>query len=252
MTIFIQTIDLIVKMSLFSFKKIGKKEYKLDGDTFFITTVVSFIFLFIVISLSSGSWETGLIWAFTISVIVGIYCFILNLIGEKKHKSIHFNKLFQSLKSNGFDTEKHGEYVGLIKTMENRAIRIYYDWNKTLTGFLSFGDIVVEIPYLPIVIDYDNFEVDKVRVKNLNRKLEKTEYGFKRYLTWNKMILCFNYYPWTNSKMIINKINHNLEILNNESLMPLNVKPIDPKIKELEDRGWYLPSMELIWDALEN
>ena len=233
-------------------KKTGEKTYKIDGNTYFIGGLILFVVTFVLTLILTFDILQALLIAIGLVIVTVPIVMIKDQLGKRKHQSIHYSKLFQSLYQEGFQIEKIGDYRGLIKNINDRTVRIYYNWDKQAKGPLSFGDIVVEILYEPIVQDLENFELKKDVIKWLNNKHKVNSWmGLVRYLTWNKLVAHYNYYPLTKPDQILKDLNENIKLLETESLSPVDMSNIKPQLEEVINNGWYYPDMQLIWDELE-
>lgn len=238
-------------MKLISIKKKGDKIYYLDGNSYFIAGLFMFLFVFGIGSIFTWSFYKGFMLAL-LAIFIIPAIMINDLIGKKKHKSILNSKFFRELYSDGFKREMFGEYHGVIKLYKNRTIRCYYDWSKYAKGFLSFGDIVLNIFYEPLVKDFEGFELNETRIKELNIKYEKNKsYGSKRYFTFDRIVIHLNYYPWTKYHTINKKIKNSISLIDIEGLEPFDIEAVPEEWKNHKNNGVFLPHMELIWKELD-
>jgi len=240
-----------VENKIFTIKKLENGGYFIDLHKYIITFIVSFVLIFPVIYFSSKNLILSFIclivfWIF-ISAIMGINDFF----GKKVHHKILSRKIFADLKFSNFKNEKLWKYEGLIKTENGRTIRVFYNWNKIAEGFMSFGDIEIDIFFQPQIF---NNVIDDLKIKDLNKKYDKTFWSkAKRTIFgFDRLKIFINYYPWTTSSKIENEIKRGLEILRDNNLEPFDIKNIkDKELINLEKDGYFLPNMEYIWEYIE-
>lgn len=243
-------------MKLITIKKLEDGSWFLDGHKYVLSMLLAFLFFFLLISLLNWDVIVGFWISLGLILIITPIVIINDILGKKKHKSIHQSSLFSDLRLDGFEKESFGEYLGLIKIEKNRTIRIYYDWDKKAKGFLSFGDIVINIFYYPLI----DFEKDKSiyemktkvkRIENLSKqysskKNSKTKYFF----SFDRIIIHTNYYPWSKYNQIRSVINDVFGIINREHLKPFDTNILEPIFHEVEKDGGFLPQFELVYEEI--
>lgn len=240
--------------SIITIKKLQNGRYFFDLHKYLISLVISFILVFpLVYIISKDLFFTFLsilfFWIF-ITVIIEINDYV----GKKNHHNIFSRKIFQDLKFKNFQREKIDKYEGLIKTEKGRTIRVFYNWNKTAEGLLSFGDIEINIFYEPQFIENDFNQVNIKKLTALNKKYDKT-LGLRTrriMFTLDCLKICLNYYPWTKSKRIEEEIARGLKIIDETDLQPFDLKNIRNKdLKQKEIDGCFYPDMQYVWEYIE-
>ncbi|QIG88530.1 hypothetical protein G6R40_02130 [Chryseobacterium sp. POL2] len=239
---------------LITFKKLENGRYFFDLHKYLINFIISFILIFPLIYFPTKNSIFAFLCVIIFGIIISIFIEISDYVGKKFHHKIFEKKIFKDLRLRNFEKEKIGKYEGLIKTENGRTIRIFYNWNKTAEGPLSFGDIEINIFYEPQFIENDFNRVNINKLKALNKKYDKSFWSkTKRIMfTLDCLKVCFNYYPWTKSDKIEREIIIGLKILNDTDLSPFdlrNIKNKDLRQKELE--GCFYPDMQFIWEYLE-
>ena len=232
-------------------KVIIEKYQRHFRNGYVLVGIIVFLLFFVIISYTAKNALTGILFAAVGTFVVIFIAYVLDYFGKRKHKSIHNSALFKSLKSEGFKPEVFGEYIGLINTIGDRTVRIYYDWNKMLRGPLSFGDIVIDIHYEPLVYDYEELLIKTEVVKRLNNKYEKSELGMKRFFTWDRVVIHLNYYPWTKSTSVDQTLESCFKILESENLLPLDIDNLNKQLAVHRSEGGFMPYIDLAWDEIE-
>ncbi|MBW8523253.1 hypothetical protein K0U91_10775 [Chryseobacterium chendengshani] len=238
-------------MKLLTVKKRENGSYFIGGNPTFIITIIIFIIAFIPIFISSKNFWISFIFSSIFTVFVSIMVWISTSVGKKIHSKIFERKVFTELRQRGFQKEYIDKYEGLIKTIDGRTVRVFYNWNKLAEGPLSFGDIEIDVFYKPQLFEND---IDKEKLKILNKKYD----GFfssktKRHVfTFDRLKVFINYYPWTTSHKIDKEIYKALDILKENGLESFDIKNISPEYINLEKDGCFYPSMEYIWENFEN
>lgn len=241
-------------MKLLTIKKRENGSYFIDGNPTFIITIILFIITFIPIFISSKNLWISFILSSIFTAIVSIMVWISTSVGKKVHSKIFERKVFTELRQRGFQKENIDKYEGLIKTIEGKTVRVFYNWNKIAEGPLSFGDIEIDVFYKPKLFENDINKIDKEKLKKLNKKYG----GFfssktKRYVfTFDRLKVFINYYPWTTSHKIDKEIYKALDILKENGLESFDIRRISPQYINLEKDGCFYPSMEYIWENFEN
>lgn len=187
------------------------------------------------------------------NIIISISIWISNSVGKKVHSKIFERKIFTELRQRGFHKESIDKYEGLIKTIEGRTVRVFYNWNKFSEGFLSFGDIEINIFYKPQLFENDINKIDIDKLKRLNKKYDPFYTSkIKRYaFTFDRLKVSINYYPWTSSHKIEKEITKALNILKENSLEPFDIYKISFEYIDIEKDGGFYPNMEYIWENFE-
>lgn len=239
---------------LISFKKMTDGKYFFDGNIYFLSLVFFFIILFPFIYLGTRNLGLSIAVLFIFWIIINVIVLISDYFGKKMHSKIFEKKVFKNLIKKGFQKENIYKYEGLTKEINGRTIRVFYNWNKVAEGALSFGDIEIDIYFEPQLIN-DNIEsIDELKLRNLTKLYDKTFWSKtnRTIFAFDRLKLFFNYYPWTNSTEIEEKIDFGLKILEENNLKPFSIKSINkPEHKILEERLYFLPNMEYIWKHLE-
>lgn len=228
--------------------------YFINKYSTFIINLILFLFIFIPVFLSTKIFLSSFIIASIFTVFVLILVWISTSVGKKVHSKIFERKVFTELRQRGFQKENIDKYEGLIKTIEGRTVRVFYNWNKFAEGAMSFGDIEINVFYKPQLFEKDINKIDIETLKKLNKKYDKT-FGSKtkRYaFTFDRLKVCFNYYPWTTSHKIDKEIYKALDILKENGLELFNIHKISPEYLSLEKEGCFYPNMEYIWMIFEN
>ena len=213
-----------------------------------------FLFFFIPLFLSTKDFLTSFLFSGSLILIVVIITYIQNYIGKNFHSKIIYKKIFSDLRWKGFRIEKIAKYEGLIKTIDGRTVRVFYNWDKFAEGFLSFGDIEINIFYEPLLLDKKEGEVNIQLLKDLNKKYDKTFWSKRKRTRFcvSQLKIYFNYYPWTKSTRILNEINRGLKVINENNIIPLDINEIkDQYLMEAKENGHFLPWMQHIWEYLE-
>lgn len=241
-------------MKLLTIKKRDNGSYFIDGNSTFIITLILFIIVFIPIFISSKNFWISFFLSSIFTVFVSIMVWISTSVGKKVHSKIFERKVFTELRQRGFQKENIDKYEGLNKTIEGRTVRVFYNWNKLAEGFLSFGDIEIDVFYKPQLFENDINKIDKEKLKKLNKKYDgffssKTE---RHVFTFDRLKVFINYYPWTASDKIDKKIYKALDILKENGLEPFDLRKISTEYINLEKDGCFYPSMEYIWENFEN
>lgn len=233
-------------MKLISIKKTGHKNYTLDGNHYVVGGLIAFLLLFLLISLLAWSISVGLFWAGVLMVFIMPIVIVQERIGKKRHSTIHKSKLFRGLKETAFRSEIDGAYNGLIRNMDGRTLRIYYDWNKRAQGFLSFGDVVIELFYEPIIESYNDFEPKIKAIKALNKE-HRIGYGISdwQYFAVDRMVIALNYYPWTKTKTVLDRVDRALRILEIERLSTFDIENLGNTFKKQLECGVFKPRIDL-------
>lgn len=211
-----------------------------------------FAIVFLATYISSGDIKTALLLATFIGLISGVATTIWDNLGVKKHKRIHTSKLFRDLISKGFQSESFGEYYGLIKKIESGTVRIFYDWNKTLKGPLSFGDIIIDIYYEPLDDPKDNASVNKVLIKSLNKKYEYSGLNRRRMFIYDRVLIHLNYYRWTKAEDVMQEIERAINTLHSEKIRQVDLEKLSPEQKKYYNEGGFMPHVDLVWKELES
>jgi len=239
-------------LKLISIKKNKDKSYHIDGNSYFIAGLFLFILLFVIGIISSLDFYLSFIFSIIFSGFIIIIVIINNFFGKRKHQSIHKSRLFQEIYNDSFKEEKFGDYIGVLKTHKERTIRIYYEWSKQAKGFLSFGDIVINVFFKPLSIDYQNIEIYEDQLIELNNKYnKKRKKGTLRFFMVDRIVTHINYYPWIKLDTINKQIRESCLILNQEYLEPFNIDHAPSELKDHKKNGVFFPNMELVWDELE-
>lgn len=188
-------------MKLLTIKKRENGSYFIDGNPTFLANLFIFFIIFIPFFLSSKNFWFSLIISFLFNIIISMSIWINNSVGKKVHSKIFERKIFTELRQRGFQKESIDKYEGLIKTIEGRTVRVFYNWNKFAEGFLSFGDIEINIFYKPQLFENDINKIDIDKLKRLNKKYDPFYTSkIKRYaFTFDRLKVSINYYPWTSS-----------------------------------------------------
>jgi Ca2+/Na+ antiporter len=219
----------------------------------FIINLILFLFIFIPIFISNKNFVSSFIIAILFTAFVAILVWISTSVGKKVHSKIFERKIFTELRQRGFQKENIDKYEGLIKTIEDRTVRVFYNWNKLAEGPLSFGDIEINIFYKPQLFENDINKIDIEKLKKLNKKYDKTFWSkTKRHrFSFDRLNVCFNYYPWTTSHKIDKEIYKALDILKENGLEYFNIHKIPSEYISLEKDGCFYPNMEYIWENFE-
>jgi hypothetical protein len=244
-------------MKLISIKKLENGDWFIDGNSKFIASLVCFILFFVLISLTSWNIKIGLISSSIITFIITIWVIIDDLIGKRRHQKILTSTLFKDFKKDGFETEEFGEYRGLVKSNSNRTLRVYYEWNKDAKGTFSFGDIVINIFFEPL-LEFDP-NGDTVDSEKFSKKIEELQQTYQKkrsssikyYFSFDRMTIHTNYYPWTTHTKIQTIIDEAMTVIRREKLAPFDIKNLDSKYLEIEKNGNFLPQFQLIYNELE-
>ncbi len=229
-------------------------KYFFDGNIYFLTLILFFITIFPFAYLATKD----LILSFSILILFWIFInlivFISDYFGKKMHSKIFEKKIFKNLIKIGFQKEKIFNYEGLTKEINGRTVRVFYNWNKTADGFLSFGDVEIDIYFEPQIIDDNVEKIDELKLRNLTKQYDNTFWSKNNRVifAFDRLKLFFNYYPWTDSKKVENQIEFGLKILNENNLKPFSLHSIEkPEFKTLEERFYFHPNMEYIWKYIE-
>jgi len=219
----------------------------------FIINLILFLFIFIPIFISSKNFLGSFIIAILFTAFVAILVWISTSVGKKVHSKIFERKVFTELRQRGFQKENIDKYEGLIKTIEGRTVRVFYNWNKSAEGFLSFGDIEINLFYKPQLLENDINKIDIDRLKKLNKKYDPFYSSkIKRYaFTIDRLKVAINYYPWTTSHKIDKEIYKAIDILKENGLEYFNIHKIPSEYIGLEKDGCFYPNMEYIWEYFE-
>ena len=142
-------------MKLISIKKLKDGSFFIDGNVNFIVGLFIFIIIFIPLLLSGVNLLLSFIIASVFTAFVFACVAISSSFGKKVHSKIFERKVFTELRQRGFQKENIDRYEGLIKTIDDRTVRVFYNWNKFTEGFLSFGDIEINIFYKPQLLEMD-------------------------------------------------------------------------------------------------
>ncbi len=231
----------------------SKGIYFINKYSIFIIYLILFLFIFIPIFISTKNFLGSFIIAILFAAFISISIWISTSIGKKVHSKIFERKIFTELRQRGFQKESINKYKGLIKTVEGRTVRVFYNWNKFAEGPMSFGDIEINIFYKPQLFEKDINKIDIENLKKLNKKYDKTFWSkTKRYgFSFDRLKVCFNYYPWTTSHKIDKEIYKALDILKDNSLEAFNIHKVPAEYFNLEKDGCFYPNMEYIWDNFE-
>lgn len=231
--------------------------YYLDGNTNFIVFIIVFIPIFLIALLVSRNFIFSLISTVFLYIITAIIIFVNDYFGKKMHAKIFKKQIFQDLMMNGFKKEEIGKYEGLTTEKNGRTIRVFYDWNKFAGGFLSFGDIVIDILYEPQIKQEHLKNAKSVKLTLKTMKSFTKIYDKSFWSEANRVIfalfklqLYFNYYPWTSSKKIMQKINFGLKILDQHNLKPISIKNIKNSEFQIFEEEFY-PNTQHINEYLE-
>lgn len=236
---------------LITIKKLNTGKYYVDFHQYIINMIISFILIFPAIYFSSKKLVFSLICFIIFWIFICIIIDVNDYVGKNVHNKIFSKKIFEDLKFRNFQKEQIDKYEGLIKTENGRTIRIFYNWNKVAEGFMSFGDIEIDIFFTPQIF---NNIIDDVKINKLNKKYDKTFWSkTKRTIfAFDRLKIFINYYPWTKSTKIENEISRGLEILRENKLEPFDIRNIkDNELANLEKDGYFLPNMEYIWEYIE-
>lgn len=227
--------------------------YFINKYSAFIINLILFLFFFIPIFISSKNFVISFIISSLITGVVLILIWISTSVGKKVHSKIFERSVFTELRQRGFQKENIDKYEGLIKTIEGRTVRVFYNWNKIAEGPMSFGDIEINVFYTPQLFEKDINKIDIEKLKKLNKKYDKTFWSkTKRYgFSFDRLKVCFNYYPWTTSHKIDKEIYRALDILKENSLEIFNIHKIPSEYLSLEKDGCFYPNMEYIWENFE-
>jgi len=219
----------------------------------FIINLILFLFIFTPIFISSKNFLNSFIIAILFTAFVAIFVWISTSVGKKVHSKIFERKIFTELRQRGFQKENIDRYEGLIKTIEDRTVRVFYNWNKLAEGPLSFGDIEINVFYKPQLFENDINKIDIEKLKKLNKKYDKTFWSkTKRHrFSFDRLKVCFNYYPWTTSHKIDKEIYKALDILKENGLEHFSVHKISSEYINLAKDGCFYPNMEYIWENFE-
>lgn len=229
-------------------------KYFFDGNIYFLTLILYFIIIFPFIYLATRNLTLSVIFLIIFWAVINVIVFVSAYFGKKMHSKIFEKEVFKNLLNKGFQKENIYKYEGLTKEIDGRTIRVFYNWNKTADGILSFGDIEIDIYFEPQIIN-DNIEnIDELKLRNLTKQYDKTFWSKadRTIFAFDRLKLFFNYYPWTNSKKIEKRIESGLKILDENHLKPFSIRSINkPEHKILEERLYFLPNMEVIWEHIE-
>ncbi|OCK52586.1 hypothetical protein BA768_10730 [Chryseobacterium sp. CBo1] len=240
-------------MKLLTIKKRENGSYFIDGNPTFVANLFIFFIIFIPFFLSSKNFWFSLILSLLFTIFVSILIWISDSIGKKVHSKIFERKIFTELRQKGFQKESIDKYEGLIKTIEGRTVRVFYNWNKFAEGFLSFGDIEINVFYKPQLFENDINKIDADKLKKLNKKYDPFYTSkIKRYaFAIDRLKVFINYYPWTSSQKIEKEINKALNILKENSLQSFDIHKISSEYIDLQKDGCFYPNMEYIWENFE-
>ncbi|MDV3507119.1 hypothetical protein CMU89_07715 [Elizabethkingia anophelis] len=232
-----------METKLITIKKLNNGKYFFDINIHFAIFLILFALIFPLIYIPSRDLLFSLLCTVFFWIFITTLILINNFFGKKVHHKIFEKEVFKNLIQQGFEKEKIDQYEGLITKKNNRTIRIFYNWNKTAEGFLSFGDIEINIFYKPQVIDGDLDKINIDRLKSLNKKYDKTLWSKtnRTIFTYHHLKICFNYYPWTKSQKIEDEINRGLQILQEN-----DIEELDVKNSYTED--FFYPNMQYIWE----
>ena len=239
---------------IITIKKLENGKYFIDLHKYLISFIISIILIFPVIYFSSKNLLLSFICVVIFWIVISILIDINDFFGKKAHHKIFEKDIFKNLLKKGFQIEQIDKYKGLINEQNGRTIRVFYNWNKTAEGPLSFGDIEINIFYEPQIIDNDFTKINIEKLKPLNKKFDKTLWSkTKRTMfTFDCLKICYNYYPWTKTEKIDTEISRGLQILNQTDLKPFNLKNIQDKdLRQKEIDGYFYPNMQCIWELQE-
>lgn len=236
---------------ILTIKKLENGRLYIDFHKYLINLIVCSVIIFPIVLISSKNLIFPVICTVVLWIVITIIIEINDYFGKKIHHKIFERRIFQNLRSENYHKEIIGKYEGLIKTIDGRTIRIFYNWNKIAKGFFSFGDIEIDIFFQPQII---GSTVDEKNIKFLNNQYfnffgsDAKSIGF----TYDRLKICFNYYPWTTSAKIEKEILNGLEILKEHNLKPFDISNIKTQeLIDLDKDGCFLPDMEHIWDYVE-
>ncbi|MDF2553431.1 MAG: hypothetical protein K0R77_2706 [Chryseobacterium sp.] len=240
-------------MKLLIIKKQEDGSYFIDGNATFIMIIIIFTITFIPIFISSKNFWTSFILSSIFTAFVSILVWISTSIGKKVHSKIFDRKVFTQLRQRGFQKESIDKYEGLIKTIEGRTVRVFYNWNKYAEGNFTFGDIEINLFYKPQLFDNDIDKIDVEKLRKLNKKYDSFfSSKTKRYaFTFDKLKVAINYYPWTTSDKIDKEIFKALDILKENGLEIFDIRKIPLEYSHLQKDGAFYPNMEYIWENFE-
>ncbi len=238
-------------MKLITIKKLKDGSFFIDGNVNFIGGLFLFIIIFIPLILSRVNLLLSFIIASVFTAFVLACVAISSSFGKKVHSKIFERKVFTELRQRGFQKENIDRYEGLIKTIDDRTVRVFYNWNKFAEGFLSFGDIEINIFYKPQLLEMDNQKIDIEKLKKLNKKYNSFfSSKTKRYaFDFDRLKVSINYYPWTTSHKIQKEIYKGLDILKEQGMPPFDIRKVSPEYIHIEKGGWFYPNMEYIWES---
>ena len=175
--------------------------------------------------------------------------------GKPLHKTMVTKEIFTHLKYDKFQIEHMDEYYGMIGCINNRTVRIFFDWEKIGKGYFSPGDIVIEIFYEPFVNNvyfyqseaFGKFIWEKTNVLNFNR-LHLLPKKIKHFFWNDRLILNMNYYPWMKTIDIKEAINIGIDILAIHNFKPFDIRRFPVEIyKKLSNYGAFLPYMNFTY-----
>lgn len=166
-----------METKLITIKKLNNGKYFFDINIHFAIFLILFALIFPLIYIPSRDLLFSLLCTVFFWIFITTLILINDFFGKKVHHKIFEKEVFKNLIQQRFEKEKIDQYEGLITRKNNRTIRIFYNWNKTAEGFLSFGDIEINIFYKPQVIDGDLDKINIDRLKSLNKKYDKTQIG---------------------------------------------------------------------------
>jgi hypothetical protein len=232
-------------------KRLENGKLYIDLHKYLIGFVIIFIMIFPLTYISSRNFIGAFLFTLIFWGLITLIVEISDFIGKKAHQKIMHKKIFKDLLAGDFEVETIGDYNGLITKKNGRTIRVFYNWNKLAEGPFSFGDIDINIAFVPPFSLKDPKKIDESKLKFLTKKYDRTFFSkTKRTLfTYNCLRICFNFYPWTKSTKIEKEIDRGLKILDETGLKPLDLKNIDnERLEELDKHGFFLPNMEHIWE----
>ena len=239
---------------IITIKKLENGKYFIDLHKYLISFLISLILIFPTTYFPSKNLLFSTLSVIIFWILISVIIDINDFFGKKAHYKIFEKKIFKNLLRNGFQIEKIDKYKGLITEKNGRTIRVFYNWNKTAEGPLSFGDIEINIFYEPQIIENDYSKINIENLKPLNKKYDKTLWSkMKRTMfTYDCLKICFNYYPWTKSEKIEQEISRGLQILSETDLKPFNLRNIQDKdLRQKEIDGFFYPNMQYIWELQE-
>ncbi|MFT6244807.1 MAG: hypothetical protein ACJA0U_001656 [Salibacteraceae bacterium] len=233
---------------MISIENFWEKVYAVLRNDHFVVGLI----LFITFSLLSGDIFSSFILILAISFFTVTFDLGKVLIGKRKHQSIHNSILFKELKKSGFRTEKFGGYLGLTGNIDGRTIQIFYDWKKYAAGTFSFGDIVINIFYEPLIEKYNDFEVKIEVLHGLSDKYYKSRFHrSQQSFDVDRMIVNINYYPRTSHKKVLRKIHESIKIIESENLAPFDIENLKGRFKKQKEEYFFLPNMRLVQEEIE-